>query len=282
MASRAEQKAQARAQRIEYERKLAEEARRKQRLMRVGGVGLIAVILIVVAIVVSSGNSTPPPVKLGSAQSKVIANRVDSLLNGIPQNGGNNVLGNPSAPVQVTFYGDLECSACDQFALPTNVNTSGGVKGSGYEDQLISQYVRTGKASIVYRSLDTATGNGATPGEFVPQQAAALAAGLQGKAWYFIQTFYNEQRPEGTAYVNQSFLEGIAKQVPGLNYSKWLSDLGSSSLAAQVQTDENAASAAGYRYTPTIVIKGPKGQAPVIQSVPSSWTEIQSAINQVS
>jgi protein-disulfide isomerase len=280
MASRADQKAQARAQRIEFERKLAEDQRRKQRLARLGGVALVAVIVIVAAIVISSGNSTPKPVKVGSPAQLADVAKVNTLLGGIGE-ASNNTLGSPTAPIQITEFGDLECSACDDFALDTNENTSAGVKGSGVENQIINQYVRTGKASFVYRSLDTATSGGATPSMFSPQQSAALAAGLQGKGWYYIELFYKEQQPEGTPYT-QSFLEGIAKQVPGLNYSKWLSDLTSnSSLAAQVQSDASAANAAGYTSTPTVVIKGPKGQAPAIQNVPT-FSQIQSEIKSVS
>lgn len=262
------------------ERKLAESARRRQRISRVVGVVAVAVIAIVAAIVISSKNSTPPPPKVGTKTTNAVVARVDSLLNGISES-GNNTLGKPTAPVQVTEYGDLECSACDDFALATTVDTSAGVKGSGVENNLINQYVRTGKASLVYRSLDTATSNGATPEEFAPQQAAALAAGLQGKAWYYIELFYNEQQPEGSSYVNQAFLDDIAKQVPGLNYSQWLSDLSNSSLTAQVDSDDTSASNAGLTSTPSIVVKGPKGQAQPIQGVPT-WPQLQQEITSVS
>jgi protein-disulfide isomerase len=281
MASRAEQKAQARAERIEYERQLADAARRKQRLSRLAGVVVAAVVIIIAAVVISSsGNGGSGPVKLGSKPATVIQKRVNNLLAGIPQSGS--TLGNPSAPIQITEFGDLECSACDQFALATNVSTStAGVAGSGLEDQLINTYVRTGKASFVYRSLDTATGNGATPQMFTPQQVAALAAGKQGKAWYYIELFYNEQQAEGTTYVDQTFLDNIAKQVPGLNYSKWLSALNDPSLTAQVASDQNVARAASYTSTPTVVIRGPKGQAPAISGVPQSWSQLQQQIKQV-
>lgn len=280
MASRAEQKAKARAERIEFERGLAEAARRKQRLMRLGGVVAVAVIAIIAAVAISSGNTASAPVKANSTKSKAIVTRVSGLLSGIPES-GNNTLGNPTAPIQVTEYGDLECSACDAFALPTTANTSAGTPGTGVEDQLISTYVRPGRASLVYRSLDTATGNGATPEEFTPQQAAALAAGLQGKAWYYIELFYAEQGAEGSNYVNPSYLDGLAKQVPGLNYSKWQSDSASSNLAAQVQSDQSAAAAQNLQSTPSIVVKGPKGQAQPIQGVPT-WDQLQAAIKSVS
>jgi len=281
MASRAEQKAKAKAERLEFERKLAEEAKRKQRLLRLGGVVAIAAIAIVAAILISSKNNSTKPVSSTSKAAKVVDTRVDGLLSGIPES-GDNTLGNPAAPIQVTEYGDLECSACDDFALPTTVNTSAGVKGSGIENDLINEYVRTGKASLVYRSLDTATSNGATPSEFGPQQAAAYAAGLQGKAWYYIELFYNEQGAEGSTYVDQSYLDGLAKQIPGLNYTKWLSDLNDSSLTEQVTSDNNAAASAGLQSTPSIVVKGPKGQATPIQGVPRSWSALESLIKSVS
>jgi protein-disulfide isomerase len=280
MASRAEAKAQARAERLEMERQLAESAMRKQRIARLGGVVLVAAVAIIAAIAISSGNSTPPPPKPHSATANAVVARVSSLLSGIPEF-GNNGLGKPAAPIQVTEFGDLECSACDDFALASTVNYSAGVKASGVEDDLINQYVRTGKVSLVYRSLETATEDGATPDEFVPQQAAALAAGLQGKAWYFIELFYNEQQPEGTSYVNQGFLDDIAKQVPGLNYSKWLSDLSDSSLTAQVTSDQTTAGNQNLTSTPSIVVKGPKGQAQAIQGVPT-WPQLQAVLKSVS
>ncbi|HWF74929.1 MAG TPA: thioredoxin domain-containing protein [Solirubrobacteraceae bacterium] len=280
MASRAEQKAAARAQRIEFERKLAEAEQRKQRLMRLAGVALVAVVVVVAAVVISSKSSGGAgPVKLNSTAANGIVTRVSGLIGGVAES-GNNTLGKPSAPVQVTEYGDLECSACDDFALPTTAKTSAGATGSGVEDQLINTYVKTGKASLTYRSLDTATGQGATPQMFPVQQAAALAAGLQGKAWYYIELFYAEQGAEGTSYVNETYLDNLAKQVPGLNYSQWLSARNNSNLTAQVQSDAAAANSLNLSSTPSIVIKGPKGQAQPIQGVPT-WSQLQSAITAV-
>ncbi|HWF52134.1 MAG TPA: thioredoxin domain-containing protein [Solirubrobacteraceae bacterium] len=280
MASRAEQKAQARAKRIEFERKLAEAEQRKQRLMRLGGVALVAVVVIIAAIIISSGGgSAAAPVKPTSAAAKTNITRVSSLIGGIPEP-ANNTLGTPTAPVQVTEYGDLECAACDALTLPTTSQTSSGSAGTGVLDQLINTYVKPGRASLVYRSLDTATGNGATPQMFPTQQAAALAAGLQGKAWYYIELFYAEQGAEGSTYVDESYLDGLAKQVPGLNYSKWLSDRNNPNLVAQVKSDSTAATQLNLTNTPSLVVKGPKGTAQPIQGVPS-WSQLQAAIKSV-
>lgn len=246
-----------------------------------GGVVIIAVAVIAVVIVVSiSGNKTAgKPVNPVSATAKSDATAVSNLLAGIPETG--ETLGSPSAPITITEYGDLECPDCDAFALPTNRDTSDGTPGSGYLDQLISQYVRTGKVKIVYRSLETASG-GVNNAMWPQQQASAYAAGLQNKAWYYIELFYYEQQPETTTYVNTAFLQGIAEQVPGLSLSEWAANSQSPTLEAQVASDGRAANAQGFSSTPTLVVRGPKGEANPIQGVPPSFSDITSEINAVS
>jgi hypothetical protein len=49
---------------------------------------------------------------------------------------------------------------------------------------------------------------------------AVLAAGKQAKAWQFLETFYDEQGEENSGYVTDSYLQGIASQIAGLNPSK--------------------------------------------------------------
>jgi protein-disulfide isomerase len=152
----------------------------------------------------------------------------------------------------VTEFGDLKCPVCKAFAV-------------GAENQLIQNDVRSGKVKLVYRSLCTATCNGPQPGVFNTQQAAAYAAGLQNKAWYYIELFYNLQGDESTSYVTSNYLNGLATKVPGLNYSKWSSDAGSSSMNSAVKSDIALAATKGFSSTPTLLVAGPKGQAsPII------------------
>jgi protein-disulfide isomerase len=283
MASRAEQKAQARAARIEREQKEAESAARRRRLMMLGGVVVVAAVVLIVAIVASSsgGGGTNASNNPTSASAKAALSRVDSLLAGIPEVGDNG-LGKSTAPVTVTEYGDLECSVCDEFALATGYQTAEGGPGSGYENQLISQYVRSGEVKLVYKSLETATSGSTSPisDVFQAQQAAAYAAGLQGKAWYYIELFYNEQGPEDSAYVTNAYLDNIAKQIPGLNYAEWAADRTKASLIAQVNSENSAGTAvdAGSASTPTIVVSGPKGQGAPIVGLPTSWSQLASEV----
>jgi protein-disulfide isomerase len=250
MASRTKQKEQARARRLAEERARLERERRQRRLRMVAGVVLAAIAVVAVAIVIStsSGGGGSSGLQSGVKASQT-ESAVNSVLAGIPQSG--NALGSPSAKVTVTEFGDLQCPICKDFAL-------------GAEKTLIANDVRSGKVRLAYRSLETATGNGPDPSVFPTQQAAALAAGLQQRQWDYILLFYNEQGQEGTSYVNDAYLNGLARQVPGLNFSKWQSDRSSSSLTSQVTQDQQLAASKGYNSTPTIVVQGPKGQAQAI------------------
>lgn len=261
MASRAQQKEEARQRRLAEERAAAERARRQRRLQMILGAVVVAVVVVVVAIVVSTGGSKKPANLTSHA-----ANQVNTLLAGIPQSG--NRLGSPNATVNVTEFGDLECPVCAAFS-------------SGAGQTLIQKDVRSGKATLTYRSLCTATCNGPNQSLFATQQAAALAAGEQNRAWNYIELFYQQQGQEGTTYVNDAFLNGLARQIPGLDYSKWLSARNSSSLTSAVTADEQTAAGKGYNSTPTLVVQGPKGTAqPIVGDV--SYSSLESAIKSVS
>lgn len=266
MASRKEQKEAARQRRLAEERARAERAAKARRLQMLGGVVVAAAIVVVVLIVVSSGGGGAIKVpKPNSAQARQAVATVDRLLAGIPQQGV--TLGSPSAKVTVTEYGDLVCPICKEFAL-------------GAENQLISNDVHAGRVKIVYRALETASGT-ANNSMFVPGQVAARAAGAQGKGWNYIELFYHEQGDETQSYVTQSYLEGLAEQIPGLDFTRWSSDRQSSALAAQVRADEQAAANAGFTSTPTLVVSGPKAQAQPIVGAPT-YGSLESVIKSVS
>jgi protein-disulfide isomerase len=271
MASRKEQKEAARQARLEEERKRAEQAARSRRFQMLGGMGIIVVALIVVVFVVSSGSSSG--LQHGKTASAT-ETQVESLLAGIPQSG--RMLGNPKAPVTMTYFGDLECPICRAWTL--------GLDGAGFP-QFLSNDVKTGKVNVVYKSFCTATCNGPGQSVFNTQQAAAYAAGLQNKFWDFAELFYREQGTEDTDYVNQSYLDGLAEQIPGLDLASWKSASGDSSLVSDVSSDENAGTALGVTGTPTLFMDGPKGKITVSSSAGApgaTFAEVQQAIAQVS
>ena len=137
--------------------------------------------------------------------------------------------------------------------------------------------MRAGKVKIVYRSFETATRD---PQTFQTQHVAALAAGKQNRFWDYIELFYRQQGAEGTGYATDSYLTGLANQIPGLNISNCRSARDDSSLISQVQSDQQAASAAGVQGTPTLIFEGPRGKAQAPESVPS-YDQLEQAVKSV-
>jgi protein-disulfide isomerase len=161
---------------------------------------------------------------------------IGALLADIPQSA--NALGQPAAPVTLEYFGDLECPFCKEFSL-------------GVLPSIIQRWVRSGKLRIEYHALQTATRE---PEVFIAQQVAALAAGRQARAWHFIETFYAEQGEEGSGYVTDAYLHGIAAQIPGLDLEQWASDRDDPELAREITSDEQAAENAGLNGTPSFLI----------------------------
>ena len=273
MASRKEQKEQARAERLAKEQELAAKAGRARRFQIFGGVIVAAVIVIVVAIVVSSsgggggGGASNPT----SAANKANYAAVNSLLSKIPQSG--TVLGDASAPVTLTYFGDLECPICKEFTLD-------------YFPQFVQSEVRTGKVKVNYRSFCTATCNDHSQALFNLQQTAAYAAGKQNLFWYYAELFYHEQQEETSDYVNESWLSNIAKQIPALDVAKWQTTRTADKAALQKQVNDDAAEANTLQIdgTPSLFMTGKKGTQQVVGSndtVPDV-SELDAAVQAVS
>lgn len=231
-------------------------------MQMIGGIvlGAAAVVAVIIAISVSSGGGGG--LKHGTQASQTVT-QVEQLLSGIPQSG--TTLGNPNAPVTMTYYGDLECPVCQAFTV------------SGGFPQLVSNDIRAGRVKVVYRSFQTATHS---PQTFLTQQVAALAAGKQNHFWDYAELFYHEQGEENSGYVNESYLNGLAEQIPSLNLNSWQSARSDSSLASQVKSDVQAGTAAGVQGTPTLIFQGPKGQISPTSAVPS-YADLQQAIKSV-
>jgi protein-disulfide isomerase len=264
MASRAKQKEEARAQRLAAEQAAADRGRRQRRLRMLAGIALAAIAVVVVAVVVAVSSNSSSGIKTGTEAQKV-QNDVNQLLSGIPQSGS--TLGSPSAPVTMVYYGDLECPICRDFTL------QGGFQ------PLVQNEVRNGKVKVVYKAFQTATRD---PNTFKTQQVAALAAGRQKHFWDFTELFYRQQGQEGTPYVTEAFLTGLAKQIiPPLNMTQWRKDRTDPALASQVTSEVQEGTAAGVQGTPTLIMEGPKGKAQLPEAVPS-YSQLQSAISAVS
>jgi hypothetical protein len=202
----------------------------------------LALLIAVIAAVALGANSASKQ-RLAISKEPNAARRTSALLSGIPQHGS--VLGSRKARVSLQFFGDLQCKESRQVML-------------GALPFLIRRFVRAGKLQIRFRSLETDTkGAGGWP-EFREQQTAALAAGEQDKLWNFIDAFYRDQRPEFTSYVDETFLDEVARQAD-LYPQEWHEAREPSQVwVSQIEADEALAKAKRLESTPSFLI-GPTG-----------------------
>ncbi|HEU0250158.1 MAG TPA: thioredoxin domain-containing protein [Solirubrobacteraceae bacterium] len=265
--TRKQRREQAREERRAIEEASAAQASQRKRLIQLGGVAAVVIVIIAIIVIAtgSGGSKTAPAPK--SAAATAASTAVISMLQGIPESA--NTLGNPSAPVTLVYYGDLECPFCKQFTLTALPS-------------IIQKDVRTGKAKIQYRSLQTATREKEI---FQLQQTAALAAGKQNRMWYYVELFYHEQGEEDSGYVTESYLQGLASQVPGLNLSQWSSDRNNPAYANEVISDAQSANQNGFSGTPSFIVEKAGTTPQKLESQSTSLTDpkdIENAIEKQS
>jgi protein-disulfide isomerase len=211
-----------------------------------GGVVLVAVIAIVLAVVMGSGgNSSSVPNNLpkigratwaGALPGAPDANR---LFKGIPQSGL--VLGNPSAPVEMEMFIDVQCPICQRYevdSLPT----------------IVDKYIKTGKVQLHMQ-----------PWAFIGDQSRSgrlgvIAATFQNKGYEYTKVLYDNQRTENSGWLTSDEMALIAASVNGLNLSKWSADVNSSSAKTIADTVDSLASQKKVTGTPTVYIGPSHGQ----------------------
>jgi hypothetical protein len=174
-----------------------ERAKSRTLWFRIGIVGGLLVAALLGTVLLAGPNSS------SAGQNGHVDREVSTLLAGIPQQG--RTLGASSAPVTLQLFADLEDNDSKRWFLTLL-------------PLIIRAFVRTHILKIEYRAFKTNTLGSET---FVKQQAAALAAGAQDKLWNYVDTFYHEQGTEYTPYVTESYIYGIARQIPGLNVVQW-------------------------------------------------------------
>jgi protein-disulfide isomerase len=199
--SKRERREAARQARIDAEAAAVATARRNRRLRMLGIVLAGAVVLVVIAIVVSSGGSssktTPPPPQKGELVSG--QNASAALLGGIPQHGIE--LGQPSAPLTLVQFEDLQCPFCRAYTVDEF-------------PAIVRDYVRTGKLKIEFRNFTFIGNDSVTAGQY------ASAAGKQNKLWNFVDLFYLNQGQENSGYVTDAFITRLYRAIPGLDAAK--------------------------------------------------------------
>ena len=197
MSSRADRKAAAREARLAAERADAESAARRRRLIVLGGVLIAAMLIVAIAVGLSQSGGDE---KKGA--STTTAQKTDAFA-GIPQDG--EWLGDPSAPVVMEEYADLQCPFCARYS-------------TGVLPSLVDRYVKGGRARMRLRLIAILGQDSERAARF------AVATGLQDREWQFTERFYANQGEENSGYVTDDFLREIASSVPGLDVDKAFAD----------------------------------------------------------
>jgi protein-disulfide isomerase len=217
--------------------------RRRSWTLAIGVAGALVVVAVVLIAVSGRGSS------VASAGQTAQDREINALLAGIPQSG--NALGSPTAPVTLQYFVDLQCPTARDFTLSSL-------------PYVTRKWVRPGTVRLEFRSLRSVS----EPQTFDTQQAAALAAGMQDKLWYFLEYFYHEQGPEHSGYVTESYLASLAKQAD-VDLAQWDEERDSPKLAAQVAEDEQLAYSTQLTGTPSFLV-GPTGSTPIYRMGESS------------
>jgi protein-disulfide isomerase len=200
-----------------------------------GGAVLVVVAVVLVIVLTRSSSSTNAAAKNPLPQ----AAQVQRLLGGIPQKA--NVLGNPSAPVTMVEYVDVQSPTSREFqttSLP----------------QLISRYVRSGKVKVEARP----TGRLST--ESVAGRFAVIAAGDQNKFFDLLQLFFLNQGRRNTGWLNTTLVIRAGASVPNLDGGAVIDSSRAGHPAAQASQFDADASLDRVRALPTIYVGKSSGK----------------------
>jgi protein-disulfide isomerase len=233
---------------------MSEGEERRQRLIKLASAAaFLAVVAVAVLIVVSQSDSSG-----GDASNVRGAADVERLLDGIPQEGM--ILGEPGAKVELREFGDLQCTHCkaaSEDILPP----------------VIEGPVRNGEAKLDFRNF-TIIGP-----ESTPAGAAAIAAGEQGRGWYFVELFYRNQGEEDSGYVTGEFLTAIARAAGVPDLARWNADRKSRAVLNEVEETTAEAERLGFEGTPSFAVEGTGTNGLEPLGPPSSAADLESAIS---
>jgi protein-disulfide isomerase len=227
--------------------------KRRVQYLTLAAFAAVAVVVALILISLSGGDDGE-----GGTPSDISgAARVGSELRGIPQNG--QTLGEASAPVAITEFGDPQCPVCAAFA-------------EQIAPQLITEEVKAGTVKLTFEPFLI------IGPDSEPAMKAALAAGEQGRFWNYLQLFYANQGAENSGYVTDAFLTSLAMAAGVEDIDAWNQSRNNSRWDAVLVRGTSDAESFGFNGTPSIVVRGPNGE----RALPGfGLGEIEAAIQQV-
>lgn len=218
--------------------------------------------VVVIAVIVAIGIAAIASLSLDEGDSDPIeiegAGEVQRLLGGIPQL--EQRLGENDAPVTIEVFNDLQCERCAGYQLEVI-------------DGLVEGPVRAGEVKLLFRHFtmsDRASGVAAF---------GAVAAGLQGDEWQFIELFFRNQEEAARRGVTDEFLERVAAAILEFNVEQWQRDFDEPEVQERIDADAELAGQRELPADPAVVVTGPRGDRELIES--PALGEIEAAIREV-
>jgi protein-disulfide isomerase len=163
---------------------------------------------------------------------------------------GSPLLGGPGSRITIVEFGDYQCTYCHAFHKNT-------------KDQIIQQYVNTGKVNFVFRDFPL---NG--PASILAAQAA-YCAGDQNKYWQYHDELYNNWAGENTGWINQNSLDQFASNV-GLDLTVFDYCMSNKKYEQKVLNNQQFGEKLGVNATPSFIIFSDKKVTTVIGAQPYS------------
>lgn len=153
------------------------------------------------------------------------------------------VLGNGDAPVTIEIWSDFQCPACRSLAVDT-------------EPSIISAYVVTGKAKLVYHDA-AFQGQRGNPNydESVAAGAAARCAADQGRFWEMHDWLFANWGRENEGAFRAERVRSIAGAAR-LDLAAYDSCIAAGDMQAAVRSETQQGVALGVKSTPTLFVNG--------------------------
>jgi protein-disulfide isomerase len=227
--------------------------RRRPRLIGVliGAGAAVALIALFASLSLDEGDTDPIQIDH--------AGEVRRLIGGLPQL--DERLGEDDAPVTVEVFNDLQCTYCADWQRDV-------------VDPLIADEARDGDVKFLYRhwSMTERASGIASYG--------AVAAGLQGQQWQYIELFFRNQGEAQRFGVTQEVLDEIAKGVLNLNIEQWQRDFEDPEIPERLEEDDLLAVQRRLPAEPAVVVTGPGGSRELVET--PSLADVRAAIDEVS
>jgi protein-disulfide isomerase len=163
---------------------------------------------------------------------------------------GSPMMGDPNAKITIVEWGDYQCTYCHLFHQNT-------------KDQLIQEYVNTGKVNFVFRDFPL---NGP---DSVLAAEAAYCAGDQNKYWQYHDELYNNWGGERTGWVNKKSLDQFATNV-GLDLNQFDQCMSDKKYENKVLENRQFGQEIGIDGTPSFIIFNDKTITKVVGAQPFS------------